>query len=1074
MVPTAEQLAVIGNTAGRLKVLAGPGTGKSATLVESVADRIAVRGVPPESVLVLTFSRRAATELASRITRRLGITTREPIVRTLHSYAYSLLRAHAVRSGEPEPRLLAAGESDQMVRELLAGQCESGRGQWPPAVSAALTSPAFAAELRELMLRTAERGITPSRLAELGRRRHRPEWQAAALFAREYQDVSDLRQGSSGLGPALDQAELTRAALGLLSQDAVLAVEQSRIRRIFVDEFQDVDPAQAALVRVLASGADELVVFGDPDQSIYGFRGSDPAALRDLAVDATVMLTASRRMSTEVLAGSRRIARMLPGASAHRRMTGVDVPDSSPVGGRPPSSPAGRVVVRTLPTAATEAAFIADELRRAHLRSGVRWSQMAVLVRSPVASLPALRRAFAAAGVPMATSRQDEQLTADPVVSTVLTVLQCGWHPALLTGQVALDLLSSPAGGMDGQSLRRLRRMLRAELPEAGPTPDLVAGVLAGAPLPGRVPEDLQRPVRRIRAMLDAARAGAADDAAEQCLWNVWKGSELEEHLVSASLRGGRAGQRADQTIDGVMAMFAMAAELADRTPMAGVEAFLDMVTGQRIPGDPTARTSRAGDAVAVLSAHAAKGLEWDVVAIASVAEGSWPVLRPRVSLLGTNDVLDAAAGLPPSLPTTAAQLHEERRLFYVAVTRARHTVIATAVADQDTVPSRFLFELAGTDGELPAGWPAGADGARRRALHLTDLIAELRSAVTDPSVPDQTADHAAAQLARLAAAGVVGADPMEWYGLAPVSTQADPMPPGVPVTVSPSAVDSLSTCALRGVLERRGARRPTSQQQIEGIVVHALVDGLAKGVGRSVLEDEMERFLLQQQHQLPPWLIARTRRALQSMLTAADAWITGLPADRTPVASELRLSVTVPPTDRPIGEVRTVRLEGRADRVDRAPDGSLIVVDFKTGATVPSKASVLENAQLAVYQLALELGAAAELASSGDVLPTEDPPLGPDEEESQARAGHAADLLRPDQGRAGGAELVYLRSGTPQLRHQPRLTAEAAAHWQQVVRDSAERLALHVSSAQENRYCERCPVRSSCPLQPPGRQVTR
>src|SRR5664279_6200887 len=171
--PTKEQRLVIEHPAGRLKVLAGPGTGKSATLVEAVAERIADRGVPPEQLLVLTFSRRASAELTTRITQRLGVTTREPLVRTLHGYAYSLLRAHAVRSGEPSPRLLAAGESDQMVRELLVGQRECGRGSWPAAVGAALTSPAFAAELRDLLLRTAERGITPGRLAELGRREGR-------------------------------------------------------------------------------------------------------------------------------------------------------------------------------------------------------------------------------------------------------------------------------------------------------------------------------------------------------------------------------------------------------------------------------------------------------------------------------------------------------------------------------------------------------------------------------------------------------------------------------------------------------------------------------------------------------------------------------------------------------------------------------------------------------------------------------------------------------------------------------------------------------------------------------------
>ena len=215
-----------------------------------------------------------------------------------------------------------------MVRELLAGQKESGRGSWPPAVSAALDSPAFAAELRDMMLRTAERGITPGRLAELGRRRHRPEWRAAALFAREYQDVSDLRQGSSGLGAALDQAELTRAALGLLADDTLLAAEQSRVRRVFVDEYQDVDPAQARLIELLASGAEELVVFGDPDQSIYAFRGSDPGSAAghrgrlDRVVD--VVPAAGPGVADRIPAGCRHAARCVAAPRAHARPPAAD------------------------------------------------------------------------------------------------------------------------------------------------------------------------------------------------------------------------------------------------------------------------------------------------------------------------------------------------------------------------------------------------------------------------------------------------------------------------------------------------------------------------------------------------------------------------------------------------------------------------------------------------------------------------------------------------------------------------------------------------------------------------------
>jgi RecB family exonuclease len=286
------------------------------------------------------------------------------------------------------------------------------------------------------------------------------------------------------------------------------------------------------------------------------------------------------------------------------------------------------------------------------------------------------------------------------------------------------------------------------------------------------------------------------------------------------------------------------------------------------------------------------------------------------------------------------------------------------------------------------------------------------------------------------------------------------------PVTLSPSAVESVLRCPLRAVLERRGGRSATSQQQIEGVVMHALVDGLARGVARPDLEAEMERFLAQPTG-LPPWLIARTRRALQAMLTAAQAWIAELPADRRPVATEAALSawlpraaaapaavepVVEPAVDATHGDPvppaasRPVRVSGRVDRIDRAPDGSLIIVDFKTGATVPSRAAVEQNAQLAVYQLALYLGAGRVLSDDTD----------------------------PAAAAPGGAELVYLRSGTPTVRHQSPVDDDTAQHWTQQLRHAAEFLAAASSVAVENRSCERCPVRSSCPLQPSGRQVTR
>ncbi|HST67941.1 MAG TPA: UvrD-helicase domain-containing protein, partial [Mycobacteriales bacterium] len=367
-VPALEpgQQAVVDHRGGPLLVLAGPGSGKTTTLVEAAVRRVA-DGADPESLLLLTFSRRAATELRERVTARLARTTREPLARTFHSYAFGLLRAQAVARGERGPRLLSGPEQDLVVRELLGGSVELGTGQWPDVLRPALLTRGFAQELRDLLLRAVERGVGPARLANWGRDRGRDDWVAAAHFFDEYLDVTTL---STGDGPeAYDPAELIRAAVDALATDPdLLARERARRRRVFVDEYQDVDPAQEELLRMLAAGADELVAVGDPDQSIYAFRGSDPYAIRrfpDVFAPASgaevpvVALGASRRSGSVLLQYTRRVAARLPGPAAHRAL--------QPVPGTPP----GLVEVLTLRTAGEEAAYVAHRLRAAHLLDGV-------------------------------------------------------------------------------------------------------------------------------------------------------------------------------------------------------------------------------------------------------------------------------------------------------------------------------------------------------------------------------------------------------------------------------------------------------------------------------------------------------------------------------------------------------------------------------------------------------------------------------------------------------------------------------------------------------------------------------
>src|SRR5579875_4070035 len=204
------QRRVVDHKGGPLLVLAGPGTGKTTTIVAAVADRIERRGVDPDRILVLTFSRKAAGELRERITARLGRTTREPLALTFHSYAYALVRREFILAGDEPPRLLSGPEHLLEIRRLLRGEAEDGAAGWPERLAPALGTRGFAEELRDLILRAAERGLDGRALARLGVRNHRDDWLAAGRFLDRYAGRFDLAPV-----PAYDYAEIVRIAARL-------------------------------------------------------------------------------------------------------------------------------------------------------------------------------------------------------------------------------------------------------------------------------------------------------------------------------------------------------------------------------------------------------------------------------------------------------------------------------------------------------------------------------------------------------------------------------------------------------------------------------------------------------------------------------------------------------------------------------------------------------------------------------------------------------------------------------------------------------------------------------------------
>ncbi|MGH3968995.1 MAG: UvrD-helicase domain-containing protein, partial [Mycobacterium sp.] len=210
---------------GRLRILGGPGTGKSSLLAGAAAARIAA-GVDPESVLLLTPGRITTGSRTALTTQLLGARAgqrplpviREPLVRTVHRYAFAVLRLAAKRAGGPPPRLVTSAEQDDIIAELLAGDIDAGHLAWPAQLRPALSTAGFVAELRDLLARCAERGVDARELQRLGRACGRPEWVAAGRFARQYEQVMLLRAAvgtaaPQATTPAVGAAELVGAAL---------------------------------------------------------------------------------------------------------------------------------------------------------------------------------------------------------------------------------------------------------------------------------------------------------------------------------------------------------------------------------------------------------------------------------------------------------------------------------------------------------------------------------------------------------------------------------------------------------------------------------------------------------------------------------------------------------------------------------------------------------------------------------------------------------------------------------------------------------------------------------------------
>ncbi|WP_219471940.1 ATP-dependent helicase [Nonomuraea rhizosphaerae] len=1024
--PTPEQARVIEAPLEPMVVMAGAGSGKSETMAGRVVWLVANGLVKPENVLGLTFTRKAAAELANRVRERLNglaeaglvppeLLNDEPTVSTYHAYASRLVTDHALREAlEPTMRLVTPAVSWQLASRVVAmydgpmDKIELG----PPSVTAAVLE--LAGELSE-HLRGAE---DVRRVGDWLADRHAAIKGRPVMAQRRPVAVHAARQQLLPLVEAYERLKRSREVIDYGDQMSLAAriaanhkevgeIERSRFAVVLLDEYQDTSHAQLVLLRSLYGGGHPVTAVGDPCQSIYGWRGASAGNLRRFTRDfrtSTGDLAPVNQLSVSFRNGDR-VLDVAARVQLPLRMEAREVPVLVPGANRVDR---GRVTCAFHETAEDEAKWIADGIHKLlgqeFAPDGLPWGEkerkktnavqpqdVAILARKR-SQFPALRRALEERDIPVEVVGLGGLLTV-PEVNDIVATLRVLYDPT--AGDALARLLAGPrwrVGPADMRLLGEYARELTRESQESERVQDPLDQVVADLAdergslvdaldeLPDR-PEWLETfsPLARTRLVALAQELRQLRAHTAQPLPDLI--TEVERRLgldIEVAARGGTVSAfaaRAD--LDAFLDAASRFAGDAEDPTLGAFLAYLQAAETEEFGLE----AGRVGDSntVKLMTVHASKGLEWPVVVVpglsqlisskGTVATGSMfpatPVMNSRWTenprklpypLRGDAADLPRLGGLSKEELAVFDEscrdrdLMEERRLAYVAVTRAHYHLIASGyrwgTASKPLSPSDFLLEIRDTSDRVSFWAPEVAEGA------TNPLLAEPAEAVW-PVTPEGLRYESVLDGARLVESALAG-------------TMAEP-----PEDETLRAFEEERVRAWERdtdlLLREREMRRRRGQTTVElpaKLTVSSLVTlaadarELARRIRRPVPVKPAP--LARRGTSFHKWLETRwdQQRLLDDFdldlideLEDADVQLAELQerfeesewAGRRPIELEV-------PFETMIAD-RVVR--GRMDAVFQMPDGRYEVVDWKTGRPPSGKAAKAASVQLAAYRLA-------------------------------------------------------------------------------------------------------------------------
>ncbi|MEZ0053098.1 DNA helicase-2/ATP-dependent DNA helicase PcrA [Mycobacterium sp. MAA66] len=1026
--PTDEQAAVIAAPPGPLVVIAGAGAGKTETMAARVVWLVANGFATPSQVLGLTFTRKAAGQLLRRVRTRLarlagsGLLPGAPLadehatVSTYHAFAGTLLREHGLLLPiEPATRLVTETELWQLAFRVVSdfpGQLQTDKT--PAAVTQSVLR--LAGQLSEHLVDTGAVRDTHHELERLihalpagpGQRGGPNQWLLNLLATQteraELVPLIDAVHQRMRDAQVMDFGAQMSAAAQLASRFPQVGAQlRQRYRVVLLDEYQDTGHAQrVALSSLFGGGVDDglaLTAVGDPIQSIYGWRGASATNLPRFTTDfrlsdGTAAPTLELRTSWR---NPPRALKLANEVSAEARRRSVSVRELLPR----PGAERGTIQCALLNDVVAERDWVADRLaRRYHgaVAAGEQAPTAAVLVRRN-ADAASIAEALTARGVPVEVVGL-AGLLAIPEVADVVAMLRLVAEPT--SGVAAMRVLTGARWRLGAADLAALwRRASELDLPDASRTsgsaaeqavaqvaPDADHACLADAVSdPG--PADRYSPEGHRRLLALAAELSQLRAHLHQPLPDLVAevrrvlGIDAETRAISGVSDGWRGTEHLDAFADVVAAYAARPGGDPDGiAPVVGLLAYLTAAADVE-NGLAPAQVTVASDRVQILTVHAAKGLEWQIVAVphlvarvfpSTASQRTWltdpgdlpPLLRGDraelsehgVPMLDTSDVYDRKV-LADKIADHKAKLDqrrtdEERRLLYVALTRAEDTLLLSGhhwgtTASKPAGPSEFLLEIRDIiERADAAGDPCGEieqwalEPAEGTVNPLRDNVVECAWPIDPAGARRADVDRGAALVTGALATRVADHDPDDRHGwaadvdalLAERERFADRGPIELPPQLSVSTLVDLGRDRA-GALQRMQRRMPSrpDPQALLGTAFHDWVQRYFSAERLFDLDD------------LPGAVDAELGQAVSDELAdlqasfAVSEW-----AARTPIDVEV-------PFDMVIGD-RVVR--GRIDAVFADPDGGFTVLDWKTGDP-PTAPDALRNKaiQLAVYRLA-------------------------------------------------------------------------------------------------------------------------